>query len=130
PRTVIPALDLVFFTGVRDEAWSRYRIPGGLQQIRRAFAGNRVYPHLADLLHLRAALRRLAEASEPLRPRGPLTGIDLEEGTLRYDEPEAAAPPFETLVAWAMPKIEEAIEEGRAIFDFVDERTAVEAVGI
>lgn len=126
----MPALDLAFFTGVRDEEWSRYRILGGLQEVRRAFAGNRVYPHLADLIHLRAALQRLAEASEPLRPRGPLTGLDLEEGALRYDEPEAAAPPFEVLVAWAMPRIEEAIEEGRAIYDFVDERTAVEAVGI
>lgn len=126
----MPALDLAFFTGARDEEWSRYRVLGGLQEVRRAFAGNRVYPHLADLIHLRAALRRLAEASEPLRPRGPLSRIDLEEGTLRYDEPEHGAPPFEALVAWAMPQIEAAIEEGRAIFDFVDERTAVEAVGI
>ena len=126
----MPALDLAFFTGVRDEEWSRYRILGGLQEIRRAFAGNRVYPHLADLIHLRAALQRLADTSDALRPRGPLTGLDLDEGVLRYDEPEDAAPPFEALVVWAMPRIEEAIEEGRAIYDFVDERTTVEALGI
>lgn len=126
----MPALDLAFFTGIRDEEGSRYRILGGLQEIRRAFASNRVYPHLADLIHLRAALRRLVEASEPLRPRGSLKGLDLDEGALRYERPEGAAAPFDALVVWAMPKIEDAIEEGRAIFDFVEERTAVEAVGI
>lgn len=126
----MPALDLAFFTGISDEEGSRYRILGGLQEVGRAFASNRVYPHLADLIHLRAALRRLAEASEPLRPRGPLTGLDLDEGALRYGEPEGAAPPFDALVVWAMPRIEAAIDEGRAIFDFVEERTAVEAVGI
>ncbi len=126
----MPALDLAFFTGVRDPEWSRYRVLGGLQEISRAFCDNRVYPHLADLIHLRITLRRLAEQSDALRPRGPLTGLDLEEGGLRYDEPADAALPFEHLVAWALPLIETAIEEGRAIYDFVDERTTVEAVGI
>jgi hypothetical protein len=126
----MPALDLAFFTGGRDSEWSRYRILGGFQEIRRAFCDNRVYPYLADLIHLRTALRTLADESDALRSRGPLTGIDLEEGALRYEDSQGAALPFEDLVVWAMPLIEAAIEEGRAIYDFVDERTAVEAVGI
>ena len=126
----MPALDLAFFTDVRDSESSRYRVLAGLQEIRRSFCGNRVYPHLADLIHLRGALRNLADESDALRPRGPISGIDLEEGMLLREEPENAALPFEAIVHWALPLIEAAIEEGRAIYDFVDERTAVQAVGI
>ena len=125
----MPALDLAFFTGARDEEASRYHVLHGLQQVRRAFGSNHVYPHLADLIHLRSALREIGERSEGLRERGPLTAIDLEEGVLRYADGE---PPllFEVLIAWALPLVEAAIEEGRAIYDFVDEHTAVESVGI
>ncbi len=125
----MPALDLAFFTGARDEEASRYHVLHGLQQVRRAFGQNQVYPHLADLIHLRTALREIGEGSDALRGQGPLTGIDLEKGVLRYGEPEPRLL-FELLIAWALPLIEATIEEGRAIYDFVDEHTAVEAVGI
>jgi hypothetical protein len=125
----MPALDLAVFIGAHDEESTRYHVLHGLQQVRRAFGHNRVYPHLADLIHLRSALREIGDGSSALRERGPLKEIDLEEGVLRYEEAEPHFP-FEALIAWALPLIEEAIEEGRAIYDFVDEHTAVEAVGI
>jgi hypothetical protein len=125
----MPALDLAVFTGARDEEASRYHVLHGLQQVRRAFASNHVYPHLADLIHLRTALCEISDRSDQLRERGPLTEIDLEEGTLRYEE-SGRPMLFEDLIAWALPRIEAAIEEGRAIYDFVDEHTDVEAVGI
>lgn len=125
----MPALDLAFFTGTHDPESSRYRVLGGLQEVQRAFCDNRVYPHLADLIHLHTALRTLREESDALRPRGSLTGFD-QEGTLHYEASEHTALPFEDLMAWSLPLIEAAIEEGRAIYDFVDERTVVETVGI
>ncbi len=124
------ALGLDLFTAARDEESTRYRVLHGLQTVRRAFGENVVYPHLADLIHLHQAMQAIGQRAEALRGRGDLTGIDLSEGTLRYDEAEEPAMLFETLVTWAYPLVQEVIDEGRAIFDFVDEHTAVEAVGI
>ncbi|MEM1042673.1 MAG: hypothetical protein AAGI91_08600 [Bacteroidota bacterium] len=126
----MPALDLALFTGAHDEESTRYRVLHGLQEARRAFGENAVYPHLADLIHLHEAMQEVADGSDALRGRGQITGIDLNQGTLRYEPMDEPAFLFETLIAWASPLVEEVIEEGRAIFDFVDEHTEVEAVGI
>ncbi len=126
----MPALGLDLFTAAHDEESTRYRVLHGLQTVRRAFGENEVYPHLADLIHLHEAMQEIGHRADALRGRGTVTGIDLDEGTLRYDESEEPALLFETLVEWAFPLVKEVIDEGRAIFDFVDEHTAVEAVGI
>lgn len=124
------SLDLALFTNAHDEESTRYRVLHGLQAARRAFGENAVYPHLANLIRLHQAMCDVTERSEALRERGTVTGVDLKEGTLRYETSNAPAFLFETLIAWASPLIQETIEEGKAIFDFVDERTEVEAVGI
>ncbi len=126
----MPTLDLTLFTTACDEEATRYRVLHGLQEARRAFGENAVYPHLADLVHLHEAMREIAQSSEALRERGTVAGVDLNEGTLRYEPADEPAFLFETLIAWAVPLVEETIEEGKAIFDFVDEHTEVEAVGI
>ena len=123
-------LDLDLFTTARDEESTRYRVLHGLQAARRAFGENLVYPHLADLIHLHESMQKVGQRAEALRGRGTLTGIDLKDGTLRYDEADEPAFLFETLIEWAFPLVQEVIDEGRAIFDFVDEHTAVESVGI
>ncbi len=126
----MPSLDLALFTSAHDEESARYRVLHGLQEARRAFGENHVYPHLADLIHLHEAMQEVTGESEVLRGRGQITGIDLNQGALRYEPTDEPAFLFETLIEWASPLIEDVIEEGRAIFDFVDEHTEVEAVGI
>jgi hypothetical protein len=124
-------LSLNLFTQADDLELAQYRILGGLQQARQAFGRSEVYPHLARLIRLRQSLQEIRAELERLRGPGRLTGIDLEEGELVYDRPDAD-PAFilDPLSAWALPLLLEAIEEGRAIYEFVDERTAVRALGI
>lgn len=128
----MPALDLALFTGATDEEMARYHVLGGLQRVRRAFAATQVYPHLAELIRLRAALRQIADEAQSLRERRPgtLSGIDLDAGRLLYEKPEAEWLLFEALIDWALPLIEEVIEEGRTLYEFVDEHSRVETVGI
>lgn len=125
-------LTLDLFTAADDEEAGRYRVLGGLQVVRRAFARNEVYPHLADLIRLHEVLRRVTSGAEALRARqrGPLRGIDLEAGRLLYEEPAGEPLLAESLIRWALPLLEEAIEEGRTLYEFVDEHAALRAVGI
>ncbi len=128
----MPTLTLDLFTMACDEEASRYRVLDGLQHARGAFGRTEVYPHLSELIHLRADLRRITEEAEALRggQRGPLSGIDLEAGELRYDTSSDEPLLFDALARWALPHIEATIEEGRALYEFVEERAALRAVGI
>lgn len=124
-------LNLALFTGAHDLEETQYRVLAGLQAARRAFAQSRIYPHLGDLVRLHAALKQIAEEGEALRERQPkaLKGLDLKRGRLVFEEPQQPLL-FEALIEWSLPLLVETIEEGRAIYEFVEERAEVEAVGI
>ena len=127
------ALSIDLFAAATDAEAARYRILAGLHEARQAFTHSRVYPHLADLIRLRRALRAFLDgldAYQDARP-GRLTGIDWENGTLLYDAEDDEPPLLAAdLAQWALPLLTDAIEEGRTLFEFVDGRADLEAVGL
>jgi hypothetical protein len=127
-------LDL-FLTAGRDVEAAQYRILDGLHQVRQAFSRNILYPHLAELVRLHETLTHITRQSSDLRQSlpGQLSKIDLENKTLIYERSELAddqIKAIEDLIEWALPYIQAAIEEGRTVFEFVDENLAVEEVGL
>jgi hypothetical protein len=123
-------LDIDLFITASDEEASRYRILDGLQLARHAFARNEVYPQLGVLIRVHETLRRLTAAADALRETGDLTGVDLEAGRLLREAPEGEPLLAETLARWALPRVEAAVEEGRALYEFADEHAAVRLVGL
>lgn len=129
-------LSLELFAGaVHDVERTQYQILGGLKHARQAFASNRVYPHLGRLVKLHQALQTVMEQSEAFRnPRsGRIREIDLENRTIRYAWPDLDGDQMsivQELIQWALPHIQGAIEEGRAVYEFVEENLEVEEVGI
>lgn len=128
-----PALALHHFAAASDEEAARYRILAGLQEARRAFARTRVYPHLAELIHLRRDLTAFLDGVDRFREVRPgrVTGVDWEAGLLLRD-PDEEEPPLlaEGLARWALPHLTDVLEEGRTLFEFVDEHAALAAVGL
>lgn len=126
------ALSFELFAAADDAEKARYQILAALGTVRDDFRRTRLYPHLGDLVRLRRSLAGLVEERDALlgEQRGPLTGIDLENGKLVYAAPEGDKLPFEELIAWGLPLLEGLIEEGRALYDFVEEHAAVDVVGI
>jgi hypothetical protein len=126
-------LTLDCFAAASDEEAARYRILAGLQEARHAFDRTRVYPYLADLIRLRRALAAFLEGVDHFREarRGRVTGVDWEAGTLLRD-PQDEDPPLlaEGLARWALPLLTDVLEEGRTLFEFVDEHAALAAVGL
>lgn len=127
-------LDL--FTGaVQDYERAQYQILGALQQARKHFAENRIYPHLGELINLYGTLQTIVQRSEGLRNAlpGRIREVDLENQEILYDKPELDQDQLhvvEELIMWALPQIKSAIEEGRTIFEFVEENLLIEEVGI
>lgn len=129
-------LDMNLFARAADDVErTQYQILGGLQHARRDFAAKRIYPHLGRLVALYTSLRTILKQSDAYRTAsaGTATGIDWEEGTLQYRWPELEDGELSTvraLIEWALPRIQEAIEEGRSIYEMVEENFDVETVGI
>lgn len=118
-----------------DAEHARYQILGALQRVRRAFARTIIYPHLAELIKLHSTLRTVVERSEGLRNARPGTikRIDLENQNVVYERPDLSQDQMaqvEDRIRWALPHIQAAIEEGRTIYEFVEEHLYLEEVGI
>ena len=129
-------LNLNLFARATDDVErTQYQILSGLKQAHDDFAENRIYPHLGKLVSLYTSLRTIMERSESYRTSttGEATGIDWEKGTLQYKWPELEEDDLSTvkeLIEWALPRIQAAIEEGRTIYETVEENFEVETVGI
>jgi len=130
------ALTLDLFAGaVHDVERTQYQVLAGLQKVRNAFSNNRIYPHLGHLIKLYRSLQTVLEQSEQFRTpeAGRVTGVDLENKTVRYDWPDLDGDQMasvESLIHWSLPRIQETIEEGKAIYEFVEDNLEVETVGI
>lgn len=127
----MPPLSLDLFARAADAEAAQYRVLAGLQQARRAFAQSRVYPELGRLVALHASLRALLDGADRVEARvtGRAVDVDWEAGRIVHEE--AAPPPLALdLARWALPRLVEAIEEGRALYDFAAEHAALDAVGL
>lgn len=118
-----------FLAAATDFEQAQYRVMGQLRQVRQAFTRNLIYPYLADLIHLHNTLQGLAADFSGLRgffasPASP------READHTASPAQNSLAPVEDLILWALPHIQDAIEEGRTIFEFVEEHLHLEEVGI
>ena len=125
----------LFVSGLKDVESTQYRLQAYLQGIREAFARNVIYPHLSDLVTLHNTLAGVAGKLADVRDSAPgrLSGVDLSAHRLIYEKSDLGLEQLddlEQLIEWALPRIRETIEEGRAIYEFVDENVTLEQVGI
>ena len=129
-------LRLEHFIGAgHDFERAQYQVMGRLHHVRQAFSRTIVYPYLADLVKLYGALQRIIDNLEGVRGKatGEIKAIDLETPQIIRQRPHLGPDQVdlvEELIRWALPHIQETIEEGRTIFEFVDESLSLEEVGI
>lgn len=124
-----------FLSAGPDFERAQYHILSGLQSARQAFSRNIIYPHLSQLVTLYGTLKTILERLDGLRQAlpGRLSGIDLENQAVTFDPPPMDLGQMgfvEDLIQWALPHLQEAIEEGRTIFEFVEEHLHLQEVGL
>jgi hypothetical protein len=125
----------VLLGGLHDVEAAQYRFLGHLQEVREAFSRNVIYPYLGELIALHKTLESVIGKFDELRCAAPgrLVGVDLEAHRLIYERTDMGVDrldDLEQLLVWAVPHVRAAIEEGRTIFEFVDENLRLEEVGI
>lgn len=130
------ALRLESFTGAVDDVErTQYQILAGLQTAQSAFEEQRVYPHLGRLVKLHDGLMTVLKRTEDFRSpeTGRITGIDWDDESVTYEWPDLEDTEMdvvEDLIRWAIPKIRDAIEEGRSVYEHVEDNMELETVGI
>jgi hypothetical protein len=101
-----------FLHGLWDEEYQRYRLLAYLKHVQAAFFAQRLYPPLSDLIESYEELRNLAQAQQA-------TAV-LEDST----------DTLYRIIQFAIPKLEESIQEGQQIYDLIERHLQVEVVGL
>lgn len=131
-----PLLNLDLFTQVnKDFETKQYKVLAALKKISDDFRGNRIYPHLAHLASLHQTLTEISNRLKDLRSKFPkrIKKIDflnqeIEHEIIFVSGSDVTA--IEDLIDWALPLIEAKIEEGKTIYQYVNDEIKIEEVGI
>jgi hypothetical protein len=118
-----------------DFEYKKYLLLAWLQSVESDFRTIRLYPALSELIsHYRNATM-LSQNKRDLASQFPrkLTGIDQQgvmlefEALLQDDESMIA---IEKILSYSIPKFEEWMNEGRAIYEFIESGIELSPVGI
>ncbi len=125
------ALEL-FVRPFDDLEQRQYQINAALASTVAQFRRNQLYPALGELIELYRTLDHLLRQHEQLQPSDAVRALPPVE-TTSPDETVHTADAIESmfeLIRWALPLLRNAIEEGTALFDFVEENITLTNVGL
>lgn len=116
----------IFISSLEDIEMAKYQILSVLKQYSKLFHQNKIYPYLAELIETGYILAKMVEQKPDLGNTSwdDLIQINLENTSEKYDSIFLTADElneFFNLVNWALPLIEEIVDEGKIIYDFVEE---------
>ncbi len=129
-------LNLELFTQVQSDFEARqYRILAILKHIGEDFQHNKIYPHLSSLIELHQTLTEVKSRLQDLRNEFPkrIKKIDFVNQEIEHEVVFVDGSDLnkvEELIEWALPYIKGKIEEGKTIYEFVNDEIKLEEVGI
>ena len=122
-------------SGLVDFEYKKFLMLAYLKDVKSAFQKMELYPSLGDLVKHYNNLKRIRDNKDFLKDNFPeeLKGIDGKNLRLQFrriiedDEVMAA---IEEIILFAYPKLKEALEEGKEIYEFVEENCALSPIGV
>ncbi len=125
----------IFLQAANDLEFSKYKFLASIKEVGEFLHKNRLYPGFAELINTYNLLNDIINKKFELTDRLPdkLIGFDLENKKAVYAKEELSEDKIKIVfdfINWALPKLKEVIEEGRAIFDFIDKNMKVKEIGI
>lgn len=124
-----------FIKAADDVELSKYKVLATLNKYTSFLHKNKLYPALAELISIKNELELLVEQMSLFDPE-----FVLNLNFADFTEELPLANPVEydvdalitvsNFINWALPEIKAAVDEGKAIFDFVDENITLHEVGI
>lgn len=115
-----------FLNSLDDIETAKYKILAIVKQYRKLFQQNKIYPYLAELIETGYILAQMFE-NKPEIPESiedELIQINLYETQDQFNSIYLTVDEYNdffTLIEWTLPFLEETVDEGKIIYDFVED---------
>jgi len=124
-----------FIEGSIDFEYKKYILLDYLQEINRHFDKSKLYPNLTDLIFHYNNLLYFKKNKSMLQQAFPqrLTQADIAAVKLTYQkivDDDSSMREIEQIIAYALQKMDPAIQTGKEIYDFVESQLNIDPVGI
>lgn len=124
-----------FISAAADSELSQYLLLATLKNYLEQFHKNKLYPPFGELVELNQNLNTLRSKKNDFAGKLPekLVGFDFDKKQLVYEKQRLTDNDMDKVfefIEWALPKIKEGLDEGKAIYDFVDDNIKIEEIGI
>ncbi|QSE96739.1 hypothetical protein [Fulvivirga lutea] len=121
--------------GLIDFEYKKYILLAYLKNVQAAFNRVELYPSMAELVMHYQNLMDLKNGQDELQNKFPkeLKGIDRETLTLIYQElvsKNDTLKEIDDIVNYSIPKLKGSIEEGKEIYEFVEDNCEFSPVGL
>lgn len=129
-------LDLDWITsGLMDTEYKQWILLAYLQHVNKEFGNTRLFPYLSDLITHYQNLLSIKKNKEAVSEQFPksLTNVDLKHFKLHYEKLDTDADYIEVIeevLAYAIPRLQEHIEDGKSIYDYVEDHMDIYPVGV
>ncbi len=121
--------------GLIDFEYQKYVLLAYLQEVKGNFDSVRLYPHLSDLVFHYQNLKSLKENKELIFENFPkkITKADFEKLHLHYKKmikDDDLMEELEEIILYALPQVKKLLQEGKDIYEYVEENLEISPVGI
>ncbi len=124
-----------FIAAADDPELSQYRVLAALKVYSEMLRKNKLYPSFGELAELKNSINNLQKQKVILDEltKSEVNALDFDENGPVFEEDEDSEIKLNAVFAfieWAIPSINTLLDEGKAIFDFVDKNTHISELGI
>lgn len=121
--------------GLIDFEYKKYVLLAYLKDIKKHFNLTELYPFMSDVIFHYRNLIRVKESKELMYENFPetLSKADFNKLRLTYDKvakDDEVMQELEDIIAFAIPNLKSTLEEGRELFEFVEEHIELATVGV
>lgn len=121
--------------GLIDYEYKKYVLLAYLQDIKKRFNLTELYPFLSDLIFHYRNLQKIKKNKEVIYESFPksISKADFKKLRFTYDriiKDDEVMKEIEDIIAFALPRLESTINEGKEVHEFVEENLEVTPVGL
>ncbi|MFN3405506.1 MAG: hypothetical protein ACK40G_15505 [Cytophagaceae bacterium] len=121
--------------GLIDFEYKKYILLAYLKEVKSNFNSQKLYPFLSDLLFHYQNLLSIRENKQLIHENFPkqISRADFEKLQLVYEElvnDDKIMRELEDIIQYALPKMKEHLEEGKDIYEFIEEKVSISPVGV
>ena len=122
-------------SGLIDFEYKKYILLSYLQGVQSYFKDQKLYPCLSDLVFHYQNLQSLKQNKELLFENFPrkIARADFEKLKIHYKkivEDDSLMKEMEQIVSFALPTLKSTLNEGRGLYEYIEDQLEVEPIGI